>query len=74
MIGSGNIAKYDSNLRTSTYSCVYDEEDVWYCLMMYEDTRKIIQNGRYRNLEDVIYRMDCQKLDDPIYRKQYLEW
>lgn len=55
--------KYDKNKRTSNYVYSYDYEDIWYCLMQYESTCKIINARRYRDIEDLLFSIDT-KLDE----------
>ena len=57
---SSIAAKYDKSRRTSNYVYSYDHEDIWYCLMQYEPTRKVIINRRYRDIEDLIYTIDTK--------------
>lgn len=56
---NGSIAaKYEKSRATKQYTYSYDAEDVWYFLMMNEETRRIIETRKYRNLEEIIYRME----------------
>lgn len=56
---NGSIAaKYEKSKDGRQYTYSYDAEDVWYCLMMNEATRKIIETRKYQNLEEIIYRME----------------
>lgn len=56
-------AKYDGSKRTSSYIYSYDIEDIWYCLMQYAPTKKIIASRRYRDIEDLVYCIDSKYLD-----------
>lgn len=55
--------KFDGSKRTANYFYSYDYEDIWYCLMQYAPTKKIIENRRYRDIEDLIYCIDSKYLD-----------
>ena len=54
------IAKYDKTKRYSTFTYVYDYEDIWYCFLKYEPTRKVIQGRRYYDIQRLIYRIDIK--------------
>lgn len=56
-------AKYDSSKRTSNYVYSYDYEDIWYCLMKYEQTRTIIEKRKYRDIDDLIFTIDSKIYD-----------
>ena len=53
-------AKYDKNRRTANYVYSYDYEDIWYCLMQYEPTRKAIVARRYRDIEELVFTIDTK--------------
>lgn len=59
-------AKFDSSKRTSSYIYRYDFEDIWYCLMQYTPTRKIIEIRRYRDIEDLVFSID-NKFEDSMW-------
>lgn len=59
--------KYNKSKRTSNYTYSYDREDVWYCLLNYEPTKKIIVGRRYRDIDDLIYSIDT-KLEEYVDR------
>lgn len=42
------------------YRLIHDYEELWYCFMTCEETRRIIENRRYRNIEDMILRIDSK--------------
>lgn len=45
------------------YRIIYDYEELWYCFMACEETRRIIENKRIRNMEDLIYSLEID-VDD----------
>lgn len=59
--------KYNKSKRTSNYTYSYDREDVWYCLLNYEPTKRIVVGRRYRDIDDLIYTIDT-KLVENTYR------
>ena len=42
------------------YEFRYDSEDIWYCLLKNEKTRKVISGRRYRDIEDLIISIDTK--------------
>ena len=51
-------AKYEEKRQRQSYTYIYDSEDIWYSLVMEPSTEKIILARKYRNLEELVYRMD----------------
>lgn len=49
-----------SGRRASNYMLIHDYEELWYCFMMFPATRKVIENRRYRDIEDLIYSIDSK--------------
>lgn len=49
--------KYDSR-KTKSFVYRYDIEDIWYGMLKDEKASRIIQNKRYRNVEDFLLIMD----------------
>ena len=60
-------AKYDKSKRSSSYIYRYDCEDIWYCLLNYEPTKRVIATRRYRDINDLIYSVDT-KLEEYLDR------
>lgn len=56
----GNYTRIE---RASNYTLVHDYEDVWYCFMMNEDTRNVVLGRGYRDMEELIYRIDSRQYD-----------
>ncbi len=56
-------ARYDKSKRRSDFRYSYDYEDIWYCFMQYEPTKKVIVGRRYRDIEELVYKIDS-KLED----------
>lgn len=56
-------ARYEKKSSGQSYTYTYDAEEVWYSLIMEPSTEKIIRARKYRNLEDLIYRMDCYEME-----------
>lgn len=51
-------AQYEKRPYSQNYTYSYDAEDVWYSLIMEPSTERVIRARKYRNLEEIIYRMD----------------
>lgn len=60
-VGTGVKAKYSA--RSNQFIYRYDTEDLWYAFMTNENTRKVIEGRRYRNMEDLIYSIDSKYED-----------
>lgn len=58
---ASKASKYDKTKRNPHFfKYSYDLEDVWYCLLNYEPTKKIIAGRRYRDIEDLIFSIDTK--------------
>lgn len=53
-------ARYDKSKRRTDSRYSYDYEDIWYCLMQYDKTRNVIVGRRYRDIEELIYKIDSK--------------
>ena len=59
-------AKYNKNMRYYPNVYSYDYEDVWYCLMKYDFTARIIKKQRYRDINDLIYCLNEKWEDEEV--------
>ena len=46
--------------KSTSYTLIHDYEELWYCFMMYPATREVIENRKYRDIEDLIYSIDSK--------------
>lgn len=58
--------KYDATKRTKSYWYRFDTEDLWYALMSYEPTRKVILGRKYKDIDELIRVID-QKYAERAY-------
>lgn len=59
-INSSRAAKYDKAKRRSTFSYAYDYEDIWYCLLKFEQTKKVVLGRRYRDIQELVFQIDTK--------------
>lgn len=53
-------SRYDRDDRYANYTLIHDYEDVWYCFMRNDYLRSVIENRRYRDIEDLVYSIDSK--------------
>lgn len=63
--------KYRRKRYSSAFKYCYEYEDIWYALMIDEKAKKIIENRRYRDIEDLIYQIDSQYEEQ---KRQQMGW
>lgn len=53
-------ARFEKKVYGSSYKYVYEHEDVWHALMQDEQLKRIIENRRYRDMEDMVFSIDSK--------------
>lgn len=59
-INNSRAAKYDKTKRQSAFSYAYDCEDIWYCFLKYEQTKKVVLGRRYKDIQDLLFQIDIK--------------
>lgn len=62
-INSSRAAKYNKAKRRSAFTYSYDYEDVWYCLLKFEQTKKVVLGRRYRDIQELVFQIDTKWLE-----------
>ncbi len=55
---ASGAAQYKRRDRSTRFVFRYDPEDLWYALLHYDKTRRIIENGKYPDIDRLLYRID----------------
>ena len=60
-INKSRAAKFDKTKRVPLAVCLYDYEEIWYCFLKNEQTLKVVQGRRYRDIQDLIVHIDTKQ-------------
>lgn len=53
-------AKFEKKEYGSSYKYVYEYEDIWYSFLQDEQLKRVIENRRYRDMEDLVFSIDLK--------------
>lgn len=58
-IPEGTGAKYHVK-KGNDYILLHDYEEIWYCLNMYQKTKMIIDAWEYKNMDEILYKIESE--------------
>ena len=57
---NSKASRYNRNARLNMYTYSYDYEDIWYCLLKYEPTKRVVLGRDYRDIQELVSRIDSK--------------